>query len=284
MLYVILSLLPFTVFVPIGYWWATYLEAGSVSFLGYSQSFSGFLSVATGMGIAIVSFPDLADDFANGNGESAMYRFEETLKYVLMISAFIAAVFIALRLPILSMFYQHGSFNTESVKKLASVLPFYLVAAIFIAGLNLLRTLFYSKGDYKKIAILGLIIPLLFFGLSGIFKNWFSFVGIGISNTISIFVLFILSVLFSRKKSKEYLYKRFFIFCFKIIVVSVISAFFTEYMYSILSLHLSGFFAIVICSILFSCIFYILGRYILKIIEVSQIVNLVYAKLQVRKK
>ena len=39
---VTLSLLPFTILVPIAYFWASKLEIGSVSYLGYSQSFAGF--------------------------------------------------------------------------------------------------------------------------------------------------------------------------------------------------------------------------------------------------
>ena len=74
---VILSLLPFTILVPISFFWASQLEIGSISYLGYSQSFAGFLSVATSMGISIVSFPELAEKFANNNGESSLYKFEK---------------------------------------------------------------------------------------------------------------------------------------------------------------------------------------------------------------
>ena len=48
---VTLSLLPFTILAPIAYFWASELETGSISYLGYSQSFAGFLSVAVSMGI-----------------------------------------------------------------------------------------------------------------------------------------------------------------------------------------------------------------------------------------
>ena len=87
---VTLSLLPFTILVPIAYFWASKLEIGSVSYLGYSQSFAGFLSVAVSMGISIVSFPDLADKFANEKGRDSLYKFEKTLRYVLLIAMIIA--------------------------------------------------------------------------------------------------------------------------------------------------------------------------------------------------
>ena len=96
---VTLSLLPFTILVPIAYFWASKLEIGSVSYLGYSQSFAGFLSVAVSMGISIVSFPDLADKFANEKGRDSLYKFEKTLRYVLLIAMIIVGLFIAIRIP-----------------------------------------------------------------------------------------------------------------------------------------------------------------------------------------
>ena len=115
------------------------------------------------MGISIVSFPDLADKFANEKGRDSLYKFEKTLRYVLLIAMIIAGLFIAIRIPILTLFYERGSFTVESVNNLASVIPWYLLAAVFVGGLNLLRNLFYSKGEFKNIAILGLIIPIIFY-------------------------------------------------------------------------------------------------------------------------
>ena len=77
---VTLSLLPFTILAPIAYFWASKLEIGSISYLGYSQSFAGFLSVAVSMGISIVALPDLSDKFANNKVESSLYQFEQSLR------------------------------------------------------------------------------------------------------------------------------------------------------------------------------------------------------------
>jgi len=281
--FVILSLLPFTIFVPIGYYWASYLPNGSVSFLGYSQSFSGFLSVATGMGIAIVSFPNLADDFANGNGNEAFYKFELTLKYVLLISLFAAAAFIALRIPILTLFYQHGSFTQSSVIKLANVIPWYLVAAIFIAGLNLLRTLFYSMGEYKKIAILGIVIPVVFFILSGVLKDHFSVVGIGIANALSFTLLFISSIIVIKfkSKSKEFLSSNFLFFIMKNIITSIFAGFITTYTFSWISVSISQVPSITICFVLFTGTYFLIAKYIFKMTEIIVIENVITNQIKV---
>lgn len=226
---VTLSLLPFTILAPIAYFWASELETGSISYLGYSQSFAGFLSVAVSMGISIVALPELADRFANDEGESSLHQFEQSLRYVLLLAIFAAGVMITLRLPILNLFYQRGSFDSESVINLSSVLPWYLLAAVFIGGLNLLRTLFYSRGEFNSIAKLGLVVPIIFFILAGILKEKLSFVGIGIAYSITFAFLFFMTVFLAKKEELNFLTNNFFIFILKNIISVVISGFLASY-------------------------------------------------------
>jgi len=268
---VVMSLLPFTILVPIAYFWANQLEKGSISYLGYSQSFAGFLSVTVGMGITIVSFPDLADKFAKGNGVSSLYKFEQKLRYVLLIAMFAAGAFISLRIPILTLLYQRGSFNAESVNNLASVLPWYLIAGIFVAGLNLLRTLFYSKGEFKVIAILGLIMPVLFFVLSGILKEKFSYVGIGIANTITFAVLFCMSVFLLKNKKAGFLSYDFVFFSLKIIFITIISSFITVLSFKFISNLTFEIVSIFICLFLFSIVYFFCSKFIFQLQEIEKI-------------
>ncbi len=221
---VTLSLLPFTILIPIAYFWASKLEVGSVSYLGYSQSFAGFLSVAVSMGISVVSLPDLADKFANEKGESSLYQFEQTLRYTMMITIFAAGAFVALRLQILTLFYGRGIFDTESVRNLSSVVPWYLLAAVFSSGLNLLRTLFYSRGEYKNIAKLGLIIPIIFFIFAGILKEKFSFVGIGMANALTFAILFFATIHLAKNKEMNFLTSDFLFFIFKNIIAVIFAS------------------------------------------------------------
>jgi len=277
---VILSLLPFTVLVPIAYYWASQLENGSVSYLGYSQSFAGFLSVAVGMGISIVSFPELADKFANGKGESSLYKFEQTLRYVLLIAMFAAGAFIALRTPILTLFYQRGSFNAESVNNLASVVPWYLIAAVFASGLNLLRTLFYSKGEFKFIASLGLVIPVLFFILAGILKEKFSFVGIGIANALTFAVLFFMTVYLAKNKELMFLTNNFLFFIIKNAIAVIIAGLFTALSLPFISNITSQIFSITGCLLLFSVVYFLTSKVIFKLKEMEEIKLILMSKLK----
>tara|TARA_B110000003_G_scaffold129903_1_gene131918 strand:- start:9420 stop:10940 length:1521 start_codon:yes stop_codon:yes gene_type:complete len=268
---VTLSLLPFTIIAPIAFFWASKLEIGSISYLGYSQSFAGFLSVAVSMGIAVVSLPELADKFANEKGESSFLRFEKTLRYVLLIGMFAAGVLIALRIPILSLFYERGTFDANSVNNLSSVLPWYLFAAVFVGGLNLLRNLFYSKGEFKNIAILGLIIPIIFFVLAGLLKEEFSFVGIGIANTLTFAILFFTSVYLAKNEEAKFLtmfFLYFFLRNFIAVVISILSvSICSPFIFDVTSQLVS----IIFCIFIFLIIYILSSKFILKIKEIDEI-------------
>jgi len=274
---VTLSLLPFTVLVPIAFFLASELEIGSISYLGYSQSFAGFLSVAASLGISIVSLPELADKFANEKGKSTLYQFEKSLRYLLLIAMFAAGALISLRMPILTLFYQRGSFDAESVNNLSSVMPWYLLSAVFIAGLNLLRTLFYSRGEFKNIAKLGLIIPIIFFVLAVVLKEKFSFVGIGIANALTFALLFFITVYLAKNKEAEFLTNIFLFFILKnASAVMVAGLFITLTLPFILNItsQPTSFHSLVLiagCLFLFSVVYILFSIFVFKLKEIEEI-------------
>ena len=275
---VILSLLPFTILSPISYFWASQLEIGSVSYLGYSQSFAGFLSVTVSMGISIVSFPELADKFANNEGESSLYKFEKTLRYVLLISMFAAGTFIALKVPILTFFYQRGSFNAESVNNLASVVPWYLLSAVFVGGLNLLRNLFYSKGEFKYIARLGLIIPIIFFVLAGILKERFSFVGIGLAYALSSAIFFFVTVFLAKKKEVQFLTNNFLFFILKNTVSVITAGLIVALILPFILNSTSQLVSIASCLVIFLFVYLLSSKFIFRLKEIDEITSLLMIK------
>ena len=272
--------MPFTILVPIAYFWASKLEIGSVSYLGYSQSFAGFLSVAVSMGISIVSFPDLADKFANEKGADSLHKFEKTLRYLLLIAMFAAGAFIALRIPILTIFYERGSFNAESVNNLASVVPWYLLAAVFVGGLNLLRNLFYSKGEFKYIARLGLIIPIIFFILAAFLKEKFSFLGIGIAYALTFATLFFMTVYLAKNKEEKFLTNNFLIFILRNASAVIIASLFVSINLPLILNITSQLVSIVISIFIFSAVYFLFSKFIFKLKEIDEIKFILISKLK----
>lgn len=276
---VALSLLPFTILAPIGFYWAATLDAGSVSYLGYSQSIAGFLSVVFSLGIAAVSLPELADEFVKEKRSLAFRGFERSLRYVLLLGMLGAGSLIVLRVPLLSLFYQRGLFDQNSVSDLASVLPWYLIAAVFSGGLNVFRNLFYSRQEYKNIAILGVITPILFVIVAGLLSQVFSFIGIGIANAIVLMVLFCSYVYMARAVEPEFLASKFihfFMRSFLSVLVSVI-------LVSLCITNLLESFSLVVVSIiglaLFAAVYFFCAVLIFKVKEVSEIVQFLVKKI-----
>ncbi len=277
---VTLSLLPFTILAPIAYFWASSLEIGSISYLGYSQNFAGFLSVVVSMGISIVSLPELADRFADENSDSSLFQFEKSLRLVMLLVIFASGALITLRIPILQLFYQRGAFDLEAVNNLSDVLPWYLLAAIFIAGLNFLRTFFYSRGEFKKIAWLGIIIPIIFFLLAGVLKEKFSFVGIGMAYSLTFALLFFTTIFLAQRKDLQFLTNNFLFFILKntlaVISTSLIVNFslpiFANITYQLVSLTIS--------LILFFFIYILISKFIFKLNEIQEIITILMSKLK----
>ena len=223
------------------------------------------------MGIAIVSFPELANKFANEKGDTSLLRFEKTLRYVLLIGMFAAGILIALRMPILSLFYERGSFDSNSVNSLANVLPWYLFAAVFVGGLNLLRNLFYSKGDYKNIARLGLIVPIIFFVLAGLLKEKFSYVGIGIANTLTFAILFFTTVYLAKDEEVQFLTKDFLYFFVRNLIAVVISILTVSMILSFMLEITSQLFSIILSLLIYLVIYILSSKFILKLKEIDEI-------------
>ena len=191
-----------------------------------------------------------------------------------------AGLFIAIRIPILTLFYERGSFTAESVNNLASVIPWYLLAAVFVGGLNLLRNLFYSKGDFKNIAILGLIIPIIFFILAGFLKEKYSFVGIGIAYALTFTALFFITVYLAKNKKEKFLSNNFLIFILRnaisVIIASLMVSIYLPFILNITSQLVS-----IISSIfLFSTVYFLSSKFIFKLKEIDEIKFMLISKLK----
>lgn len=279
---VFLSLLPFSILVPIAYNFASTLEIGSVSYLGYSQSFAGFLSVATSMGVSIVSFPELANKFAGDDDDLYLQRFEQKLRYVLLFATFFAGLLIALRTPLISLFYQRGAFNESSVGKLARVLPWYLIASIFISGLNLLRNYFFASGKISYIARLGILIPIFFSILAYNLKERYAVEGLGISYAISISMFFILLLRKAKINNRNFLNTKFGLFLI-INTTSVFSAaFIMSKLISSLNIYCSPSLEILTGGLVFLFLYFLISHVFFRLKESNEIILLLRKALKVR--
>ena len=198
-----ISLLPFTCFGTISYQWASLLQEGAVCYLGYSHSFSGFISVATSMGLATTTFPEIAKSFQSKDQkiiEGTIIQFERTIYIVLIFNSVIGSFFIANVYDILEFLFKGRMFTEQDVMDLSSVLPFYIVGGILISTLNLCRNIFYSTKQLGSLSIITGLSTLSFLILSKYLGSSVSFKSIGeVENTILLVILFAVLIFFRNK-------------------------------------------------------------------------------------
>lgn len=198
---IIISFLPFHAFASISYLWAGQLEYdGSVSLLGYSHSFCAFLSSVASMGIATVSFPDLARSLSSTDTNvlhKGYLNFRNQLEVVVIFASYVAIFAIFLAHPLIEILFMRGKFDLNTVDSLSLVLPIYLVDGVFAAIMSMTRNVYYSLNKQKIFALISGVVTLVFIISSFLLTTNVDYVVVGVVETISMgmFVLFSLGYL-----------------------------------------------------------------------------------------
>jgi putative peptidoglycan lipid II flippase len=279
-IFVFLALLPFTITAPIAYYWAADIEVGSISYIGYSLAFSGFLSVVVSMGISTVTFPDLADNFVNDKEKSSLPHFQQTLFYVLILAMFLAGMLITLRVEIITFIYLQESFNSELVENLSILIKWFFLSAVFISGLNLLRTLLFARSENLKLAILGLAFSITYFVIAGILKEIFSISGIGIANLVCYTLLFAMTAHMARNKNLTFLGLRLYGLIVKSALTVSITCLITYFFLKILNVYFTSIISILISVLLYSFVYFIVAKFVTNLRDAEILIKTVYIQLK----
>jgi putative peptidoglycan lipid II flippase len=132
------------------------------------------------------------------------------LRFVLLISVLVSTLIIVLRIPLLQIGFQRGAFDELATQGVAAVLPWYLLGMIAIASINLVYRLYYAVGNFKIPAAIGMIMPVVYFGLSGLLSRYWSYIGIGIAFACSWWLAFVVST-FLVDQRKGYFWNQDFV-------------------------------------------------------------------------
>jgi len=175
------ALLPFTVLPVVDVFWASGLPHGSVSALGYASRIGIALTTLLVQGIAVVLFPALADDGAAGKREEFRAKLVAALQTILLLILPVAALTAALRLPLLALLFERGSFDRADTLAVARVLPWYLVGMLGMAPMNVVSRGFFALRDYRTPAWLGLGSLGAYAALCALLVPNFSYAGIAMA-------------------------------------------------------------------------------------------------------
>ena len=136
---------------------ATFLAAGSVSWLYYSDRLLEFPLGVFGIALATVILPSLSRKFAEQSAEA----FSDTLDWALRLACLItlpAAVGLAVMArPILVTLFQQGAFTAEDVEMSALALGAYAIGLPAFIAVKVLAPGFFARQDTRTPVKIGLI-------------------------------------------------------------------------------------------------------------------------------
>ena len=144
---------------------ASFLPAGSISFLYYGDRLYQFPLGVFAIAMQTAIFPTLSASFAKNDLKEVdgAFNFSSTLMFFIIIPSSIGLIL--LRSSLVRLIYMHGIFNAADAQKTAGVLLFFIVGLWASALLKTVVPVFYSMKDTKtpvNAAIISLFINIIF--------------------------------------------------------------------------------------------------------------------------
>ncbi|MBU1426606.1 MAG: murein biosynthesis integral membrane protein MurJ [Gammaproteobacteria bacterium] len=139
---------------------ASFLVAGSVSWLYYADRLMEFPSGMLGAALGTILLPSLSKHHADNSTVEYSRLLDWGLRLVFMLTLPAALALGLIAVPLLATFFQHGAFGPEDVLKTSYALVGYSVGLIGLIAVKVLAPGFYARQDIRtpvKIGIATLI-------------------------------------------------------------------------------------------------------------------------------
>lgn len=183
---------------------ASFLPAGSISWLYYSDRLTYLPLGVIGAAIATVVLPNLSRDHSSKSSERYSATLDWALRIVVIIGLPAAIGLFMLSGPLLSTLIQHGKFDVFDVIMTRKSLMAYAVGLPGFMLIKVLASAFYSKQNLRtpvKIAVVAVILNLI---LNVILIHFLAHAGLALSTSIaSLFNAGLLLFLLLKNKSYQ---------------------------------------------------------------------------------
>lgn len=205
---------------------ASFLAAGSVSWLYYSDRLVEFPLGVFGIALATVILPNLAKNHASNDAAAFSKAMDWALRLVLLIGLPASVGLLLLAEPLLATLFQYDEFGTNDVRQAARSLIAYAIGLLGFILVKVLLPAFSSRKDMKTPVRFGVYAMLVNMGLNIILV--FSLAHAGLALATSLAAFFNAALLLS-KLVRDKIYKpakNWTSFMVKIIVANEIMALF----------------------------------------------------------
>ncbi len=160
---------------------ASFLVAGSVSWLYYADRLMEFPSGMLGVALGTILLPSLSKHYADNRPEEYSRLLDWGLRLTFMLTLPAALALGMIAVPLLATFFQHGAFASNDVLMTRQALVGYSVGLTGIILVKILAPGFYARQDIKtpvKIAIVTLAATQ---AMNALFIGWLQHAGLALS-------------------------------------------------------------------------------------------------------
>jgi putative peptidoglycan lipid II flippase len=211
-----------TINVFIGTILASLLPGGSVTYLFYADRIMELPLGIFAIAIGTAALPSFSQHAAAGNMDELKSSISFSLRLMLFVTIPAMVALMALSLPIISVLFQRGAFDSQSAIYTGQALFCYALGLWAFAVIRVIVSAFYSLQDSKwplKAAIITLIVNVLF-SLALMYPLKHS--GLALANSIAAAVNVLILAFVLKNKIGTFLDRTFYISVFKIILSAII--------------------------------------------------------------
>jgi len=157
---------------------ASKMEEGSISHLGYAFRIFSVLSVLISTGIATVVFPRMATNVASTEISNLRRTISGSMRVMWLAIAPVMAISRALALPLIMVLFRRGQFSLDDAIVVSGLMQIYLLALPAACLATVTGRSFYELKDTRTVAILGSLESLAYVLYAWVLSQRFGVMGV----------------------------------------------------------------------------------------------------------
>ncbi len=187
-------------------WLASRMRAGSVAGIEYGFALMLMAQVAIAQSIATAAMPTFAAQYALGKIDEVRHSLAATIRGVLLLSIPAAVGLIVLRVPLITLLYQRGEFDSRSTELVAWALLWYAVGLVGHSVMEILARAFYALHDTKTPVLVGIgamsLNVVFSIAFAALFERigWMPHGGLALANSLATALEMVLLMILMRKR------------------------------------------------------------------------------------
>lgn len=179
---------------------ASYLAAGSVTYLYFGMRLIHFPLGIFAVALSTAILPTLSTQVAKGDTDGVRQTFSFGLRLVFFITFPAMTGLILFRVPIVHLLFEHGEFGRVATLGTATAVLFYSIGLWAFAGIRIVVPVFYSLQDTKTPVKIGLVAVVANIILNLTLMGPLQHGGLALATSLSAILNFFLLLLILRKR------------------------------------------------------------------------------------